>query len=124
MAVVRDIQPWDELLRAGREDERLVMQAAENRRPGKGVALPEELHPDVGAALTARGIDRLYSHQAQALHAAWAGPTIVTTGTASGKSLSSSCRRSTCSARRQGARALPVPEKALAQDQPARARFG
>ena len=26
-------------------------------------------------------------HQAQALHAAWAGPTIVTTGTASGKSL-------------------------------------
>ena len=39
MAVVRDIQPWDELLKAGREDERLVMQAAENRRPGKGVGL-------------------------------------------------------------------------------------
>ena len=53
MAVVRDIQPWDELLRAGREDERLVMQAAENRRPGKAVALPEELHPDVVEGLAA-----------------------------------------------------------------------
>src|SRR5829696_5020610 len=73
MAVVRDIQPWDELLRAGRVDERLVMQSAQNRRPGRAVA--------------ARGIERLYSHQAQAVHAAWAGPTIVTTGTASGKSM-------------------------------------
>ena len=47
MAVVRDIQPWDELLRAGREDERLVMQSAQNRRPGRAVAVPEELHPGV-----------------------------------------------------------------------------
>ena len=37
MAVVRDIEPWDELLAAGREDERLVMQTAQNRRPGKAV---------------------------------------------------------------------------------------
>jgi DEAD/DEAH box helicase domain-containing protein len=87
MAVVRDIEPWDELLAAGREDERLVMQTAQNRRPGKAVAVPGELHADVVAALGRRGIERLYSHQAEALHAAWAGPTIVTTGTASGKSL-------------------------------------
>src|SRR4051794_41337022 len=33
------------------------------------------------------GIDALYAHQAEALEAAWSGPTIVTTGTASGKSL-------------------------------------
>jgi DEAD/DEAH box helicase domain-containing protein len=118
VSVVRDIQPWDELLRAGREDERLVMQAAENRRPGKAVALPEELHPDVGAALAARGIDRLYSHQAQALHAAWAGPTIVTTGTASGKSLCFQLPTLDVLSRDAKARALYLyPSKALAQDQ-------
>ena len=33
------------------------------------------------------GIERLYAHQAQALESAWEGTTIVTTGTASGKSL-------------------------------------
>jgi DEAD/DEAH box helicase domain-containing protein len=118
VAVVRDIQPWDELLRAGREDERLVMQAAENRRPGKAVALPEELHPDVAAALAARGIERLYSHQAQALHAAWAGPTIVTTGTASGKSLCFQLPTLDVLSRDAKARALYLyPSKALAQDQ-------
>ena len=44
MAVVRDIQPWDELLRAGREDERLVMQSAQNRRLGRAPG-PEQLVP-------------------------------------------------------------------------------
>ena len=67
MAVVRDIEPWDELLAAGRDDERLVMQAAQNRRRARAVALPEELHPEVAAALLARGVDRLWSHQAEAL---------------------------------------------------------
>ena len=56
-----------------------------------------------------RGIDRLYSHQAQALHAAWAGPTIVTTGTASGKSLCFQLPTLDVLAARQGARAVPVP---------------
>jgi DEAD/DEAH box helicase domain-containing protein len=118
MAVVRDIQPWDELLRAGRKDERLVMQAAQNRRPGKAVALPEELHPAVAGALAARGIERLYSHQAQAIHAAWAGPTIVTTGTASGKSLCFQLPTLDVLSRDGKARALYLyPSKALAQDQ-------
>src|ERR671922_169877 len=58
MAVVRDVEPWDELLAAGREDERLVMQAAQNRRPARAVALPEELHPDVADALRALGVKR------------------------------------------------------------------
>src|SRR5829696_3380919 len=118
MAVVRDIQPWDELLRAGREDERLVMQTAQNRRPGRAVAVPEELHPGVRDALAARGIERLYSHQAQALHAAWAGPTIVTTGTASGKSLCFQLPTLDVLCRDPKARALYLyPSKALAQDQ-------
>src|SRR5215208_2692038 len=118
MAVVRDIQPWDELLRAGREDERLVMQTAQNRRPGRAVAVPEELHPGVRDALAARGIERLYSHQAEALHAAWAGPTIVTTGTASGKSLCFQLPTLDVLCRDMKARALYLyPSKALAQDQ-------
>lgn len=118
MAVVRDIQPWDELLRAGREDERLVMQSAQNRRPGRAVAVPEELHPGVHEALAARGIERLYSHQAQAVHAAWAGPTIVTTGTASGKSMCFQLPTLDVLCRDAKARALYLyPSKALAQDQ-------
>ena len=87
MVVVRDIEPWDELLEAGRTDERLVTQSAVNARPGREAPIPEELHAEVADALRARGIERLWSHQAEAIHAAWAGPTIVTTGTASGKSL-------------------------------------
>src|ERR671924_1810566 len=118
MAVVRDIEPWDELLAAGREDERLVMQAAQNRRPARAVALPAELHPEVADALRARGIERLWSHQADALHAAWAGPTIVTTGTASGKSLCFNLPTLDVLCRDARARALYLyPTKALAQDQ-------
>jgi DEAD/DEAH box helicase domain-containing protein len=118
MAVVRDIEPWDELLQTGRADERLVMQSAQNRRPGRAVAIPEELHPRVAEALHARGIERLYSHQAEALHAAWAGPTIVTTGTASGKSLCFQLPTLDVLCRDSKARALYLyPAKALAQDQ-------
>jgi DEAD/DEAH box helicase domain-containing protein len=118
MAVVRDIEPWDALLQAGREDERLVMQAAQHARPPRETAIPEELHPDVVAALRARGIDRLWAHQADALHAAWAGPTIVTTGTASGKSLCFNLPTLDVLCRDARARALYLyPTKALAQDQ-------
>src|SRR5918999_5657044 len=118
MAVVRDIEPWDALLAAGREDERLVMQSAQNRRPARAVALPEELHPEVAEALRARGVDQLWSHQADALHAAWAGPTIVTTGTASGKSLCFQLPTLDTLCRDARARALYLyPAKALAQDQ-------
>src|ERR687894_1218463 len=118
MAVVRDIEPWDALLATGREDERLVMLAAQNRRPARAVALPEELHPEVAAALRARGVERLWAHQAEALHAAWAGPTMVTTGTASGKSLCFQLPTLDVLSRDAKARALYLyPSKALAQDQ-------
>jgi DEAD/DEAH box helicase domain-containing protein len=118
VGVVRDIEPWDALLQAGREDERLVMTTAQHARPARAVALPEELHPDVLAALRGRGIDRLWSHQAEALHAAWAGPTIVTTGTASGKSLCFNLPTLDVLAQDSRARALYLyPGKALAQDQ-------
>ncbi len=87
---------------------------------------PPELHPDVLAALRAMGIERLYSHQAQALHAATAGPTIVTTGTASGKSLCFNLPTLDILCEQARARALYLyPTKALAQDQArALAAFG
>jgi DEAD/DEAH box helicase domain-containing protein len=118
MVVVRDIEPWDGLLEAGRTDERLVTQSAVNAKPGREQPIPEELHPEVAAALRARGIERLWSHQAEAIHSAWAGPTIVTTGTASGKSLCFQLPTLDVLARDARARALYLyPTKALAQDQ-------
>jgi len=118
LAVVRDIEPWDGLLEAGRTDERLVTQTSVNARPGRPVGIPGELHPRVADALRARGIERLWSHQAEALHAAWAGPTIVTTGTASGKSLCFQLPTLDVLCRDSRARALYLyPTKALAQDQ-------
>ena len=118
MAVVRDIEPWDELLQAGRDDERLVTQSSVHPRPGHRAPIPEELHPWVADALRAKGIEDLWSHQAEAIHAAWAGPTIVTTGTASGKSLCFQLPTLDVLSRDPRARALYLyPTKALAQDQ-------
>src|SRR4051794_14428224 len=118
MVVVRDIEPWDELLEAGRTDERLVTQSAVNARPGREAPIPDELHPEVAAALRNRGIERLWSHQADAIHAAWRGPTIVTTGTASGKSMCFNLPTLDVLSRDARARAMYLyPTKALAQDQ-------
>ena len=119
MAVVRDIEPWDELLAAGREDERLVMQAAQHRRERAGRRAPGGAAPGGRRRARARaGVERLWSHQAEALHAAWAGPTIVTTGTASGKSLCFQLPTLDTLCRDRHARALYLyPTKALAQDQ-------
>src|SRR3954452_23720464 len=118
MVVVRNIKPWDELLEAGRTDERLVTQSAVNARPGREAPIPEELHPELAEALRGRGIERLWSHQAEAIHAAWAGPAIVTTGTASGKSLCFQLPTLDVLSRDARARALYLyPTKALAQDQ-------
>src|SRR3954452_1513319 len=118
MVVTRDIEPWDELLQAGRDDERLVTQSSVHPRPGKQAAIPEELHPQVTQALHAKGIESLWSHQAEAIHAGWAGPTIVTTGTASGKSMCFQLPPLDVLCRDGRARALYLyPTKALAQDQ-------
>ena len=114
----RTIEPWSELLDEGRADERLVREAREGAGEARLVDIPSELHPDVLAALGRTGIEQLYSHQAQALHSAWAGPTIVTTGTASGKSLCFQLPTLDVLCRDSGARALYLyPTKALAQDQ-------
>ena len=75
------------MLDAGRADGRLVREAFEGSRPAKTVPIPSDLQPKLLAGLETAGIEQLYSHQLEALEAAWQGTTIVTTGTASGKSL-------------------------------------
>ncbi|HMD57740.1 MAG TPA: DEAD/DEAH box helicase [Solirubrobacteraceae bacterium] len=114
----RRIEPWSALLDAGRSDGRLVREAREGPGRARLRELPEELHGDVIAALERVGIERLYAHQLQALHAAWKGPAIFTTGTASGKSLCFNLPTLDVLCRDARARALYLyPTKALAQDQ-------
>jgi DEAD/DEAH box helicase domain-containing protein len=122
----RRIEPWSALLDAGREDGRLVREAREGPGRAKLVEAPPELHPDVLEGLARVGVERLYSHQAQAVHASWEGPTIVTTGTASGKSMCFNLPTLDVLCRDARARALYLyPTKALAQDQArALAEFG
>jgi DEAD/DEAH box helicase domain-containing protein len=122
----RRIDPWSATLDAGLKDGRLVREAREGPGSAKLVDPPGELHPEVLAALSRLGIERLYSHQAQAIHAAWAGPTIITTGTASGKSMCFNLPTLDVLCRDARARALYLyPTKALAQDQArALASFG
>jgi DEAD/DEAH box helicase domain-containing protein len=113
-------------LDSGLQDGRLVREANEGPGRARLVDLPAELHPDVLAALNRLGVQRLYSHQAQALRCAWEGPTIITTGTASGKSMCFNLPTLDVLCRDARARALYLyPTKALAQDQArALASFG
>jgi DEAD/DEAH box helicase domain-containing protein len=114
----RTREPWSALLDAGLSDGRLVREAREGPGPATLADAPAELHPEVLAALARLGIGRLYSHQADAVRAAWAGTTIVTTGTASGKSMCFNLPTLDVLCRDTRARALYVyPTKALAQDQ-------
>jgi len=57
-------------------------------RPARFGTLPLPLPPSLAEALAVRGIERLYTHQVQAIDALRGGrDTVVVTGTASGKSL-------------------------------------
>ncbi len=106
------------MLDGARADGRLVREAFEGAREPRYAQLPADLHPKVPVALAGAGIDRLYSHQAQALDAAWQGTTIVTTGTASGKSLCFQLPTLETLLADPRARAIYLyPTKALAQDQ-------
>jgi DEAD/DEAH box helicase domain-containing protein len=118
VALQRTIEPWSALLDEAREDGRLVREAREGPGQAKLVEPPEELHPQVLAALSRLEIERLYSHQADAVYSSWEAPTIVTTGTASGKSLCFNLPTLDVLCRDTHARALYLyPTKALAQDQ-------
>jgi DEAD/DEAH box helicase domain-containing protein len=118
VVVTRRTEPWTPLLDAGRADERLVREAFEGERPAQPAPVPDDLHPAVLDGLRHAGIESLYSHQAAALEAAWQGPFVVTTGTASGKSLCFNLPTLEVLVSDAKARAVYLyPTKALAQDQ-------
>jgi DEAD/DEAH box helicase domain-containing protein len=101
------------------EDERLVATTYEEANEARLVDVPAELHPDVREALARTGVESLFSHQAHAWDAVMKrGHTIVTTGTASGKSLCFNLPVLHMLSAVPRARALYLyPAKALAQDQ-------
>ena len=105
---------WDDLL-VGDE---LAYLTGEPAREARTTPLPAELHPAVRDALARRSVTELYAHQAQAYAAARDGNVIVTTGTASGKTLAFNLPVLDALAADRHARALYLyPTKALAQDQ-------
>ena len=106
---------WDELLAT----EEIVFQTEQAAREARVVPLPDGLHPKVLAALERRGLTALYAHQADAFEAAARGEHVmVSTGTASGKTLAFNLPVLKALAAEPKQRALYLyPTKALAQDQ-------
>jgi DEAD/DEAH box helicase domain-containing protein len=106
---------WSDLL----EGEEVAYVGSEPAREARLAPLPDELHPRVRDALADNGIDALYTHQRAAWDAAACGEhVIVTTGTASGKTLAFNLPVLDAIAREPKQRALYLyPTKALAQDQ-------
>ena len=107
--------------------ERYPQLAAETVLPGragKTAPLPKEMHLQLADALAAQGIRQLWTHQAECWDASQRGEHfMVTTGTASGKSLCFNLPVIDGLLRDPRARAVYLyPTKALAQDQLRRLR--
>ena len=110
--------PWAIPLDPARRDGRIVAETIEAERPARTVALPRSLDPGLADALRAAGVERLYSHQLAALQTAAEANLIITSGTASGKSLAFNLPVLDGIAADPKRRALYLyPTKALAQDQ-------
>jgi DEAD/DEAH box helicase domain-containing protein len=109
------VAQWDDLL----QGEELAHLGSEPARTATTEGLPPELPARLRERLAARGIDSLYSHQAEAWEAAARGEHfVVTTGTASGKTLAFNLPVLAALAEEPKLRALYLyPTKALAQDQ-------
>ena len=112
-----------EFVRALRDDSRFMENVTEWRvlpaREAKYAPFPEELDARIVQVLKARGIERLYTHQRQALDCALAGRDfVVVTPTASGKTLCYNLPVLNAILKDNAARALYLfPTKALSSDQ-------
>ncbi len=106
---------WADLL----QGEEIAYLGTEAAREARLAPLPDELHPHLREALAAQGIEQLYAHQREAWDAARRGEhLVITTGTASGKTLAFNLPVLDALAREPKLRALYLyPTKALAQDQ-------
>jgi len=113
--VAVELAPWNTLL----EGEELAYLGVEAARDARLAPLPDDLPPRLREALEAQGVQALYEHQAAAWEAAGRGEhLIVTTGTASGKTLAFNLPVLDAIAREPKQRAFYLyPTKALAQDQ-------
>ncbi len=115
----------DVLLAAGRRADRVMHVRHLEARPDRPVDWPAWADPDLVAGYRALGVERPWSHQAQAAQAAWDGRhTVVATSTGSGKSLAfwlpalSAVRRPAAGPIPRRATTLYLcPTKALAADQ-------
>ena len=107
-----DVLRWEGLLQGAE----LAHLTTEPERDARFAPLPGELDPRVRTAI---GVEHLYEHQRAAWDAASRGEHIlITTGTASGKTLAFSLPVIDAIARQPKSRALYLyPTKALAQDQ-------
>jgi DEAD/DEAH box helicase domain-containing protein len=109
---------WAIAIDPARRDGRIVAQSSEEERRSRPAPLPTELHPGFVDALNRVGIDSLYTHQLEAFEAAGDSNLVITSGTASGKSLAFNLPVLNGIAARPKDRALYLyPTKALAQDQ-------
>lgn len=112
-----------EFVRALRDDPRFMENVTEWRvlpaREAKYAPFPQELDARIVQVLKARGIERLYTHQRQALDCALAGRDfVVVTPTASGKTLCYNLPVLNAILKDDAARALYLfPTKALSSDQ-------
>jgi DEAD/DEAH box helicase domain-containing protein len=109
---------WAAAIDPARRDGRILETRHEDAAGGHTVPLPDSLSPDLKRALAVQGVDALYGHQSETWQASRDGSVIITTGTASGKSLAFNLPVLDSIAADAKARALYLyPTKALAQDQ-------
>jgi len=109
---------WSVAIDPARRDGRIVAESSEPGRRAKPAPLPGELDPAFAEALRRGGIESLYTHQLAAWEAAAETDLVITSGTASGKSLAFNLPVLDGIARDPKSRALYLyPTKALAQDQ-------
>lgn len=121
--------PWsaprglDAVIQGWRDDRKLwpgfVLDEVTPAREGSYAPIPEEVAPQVREALRRRGIEQLFSHQAEAFRQARSGRSfVIATPTASGKSLCYNLPVLDRFASEPQARALYLfPTKALSRDQ-------
>ncbi len=107
----------EDILRSGALTGRLTFRADIPGRAGLHADWPDWVPPQLIAALRAAGVSAPWQHQEQAAQLAWAGQSvIISTGTASGKSLGYLLPALTCVM--AGKTALYIaPTRALAADQ-------
>ena len=111
-------RPWSIALDPARRDGRILSSRDREPREASYAPFPEALDPGLRDALVDSGISQLYSHQAEAWDASREGGLILTTGTASGKSLAFNLPVLDSIASDPKDRAIYLyPTKALAQDQ-------